>query len=268
MSRCFVLGVVSISLGLLTLGFSPRADAGQVYDLASDWSDSTNPNGVWQYGTMSPSLGFTPFPIHVNDYINVGSPAFTGNQPAWTDTVDTGSNGSPQGLAKSVGNSLFDFPSGLVGGHTPASSDYLAVKWTATAAGTIDLSGSVWMWRDLGRHEALSLFVNNSALIGGVAIPVRSTGVNSSNPFTLAQAIVAGGGGAGSLLDIPVTSGETVILAARRIDAEDFVGMNFTINFTAASVPEPSSLVLMSASTAFGAIWLLRCRRRQKQGRS
>jgi hypothetical protein len=114
----------------------------------------------------------------------------------------------------------------------------------------------------------LSLFVNDNALIGGVPIPTRSDGVTSSNPYTLAQAIVAGGGGAGSLLDIPVTSGETVILAARRIDVEDFVGMNFTINFTAASVPEPNTLVLMSVSTTFGAMWLLRCRKRQKQGRS
>ena len=262
MNRRCILGVASLLLVLLAVGFSPRADAGQVYDLASDWSDTNNPNGVWQYGTMSPSLVFTPFAIHVNDYVNVGPPAFTGDQPAWTDTLNTGNNGTPQGLAKSVGNSLFDFPAGLVGGHTPASSDYLAVQWTAPAAGTIDLSGSVWMWRDLGRHEALSLFVGGNALISGVPIPVRSDGVTSSNPFTLAQAIVAGGGSAGSLLDISVTAGETVILAARRIDVEDFVGMNFTVNFTGASVPEPSALVLMSVGTAFGAIWLSRCRRR------
>jgi hypothetical protein len=248
-------------LGLLTLGFSPCADAGQLYDLASDWSDSNNPNGVWQYGTMSPSLVFTPFPIHVNDYINVGPPAFTGDQPAWTDTANTGNNGTPQGLAKSIDISLFDFPAGSVGGHTPASSDYLAVQWTAPGAGTIDVSGGVWMWRDLGRHEALSLLVNGTALINGVPIPTRSAGVNSGNPFTLAQAIVAGGGSVTSLLDVPVTSGETVILAARRIDVEDFVGMNFTINFTSSVVPEPSSLVLMSVATACGAIWLSRCRR-------
>jgi hypothetical protein len=262
MIRCRIPGVRSIVFGLLTLVFSPFADAGQVYDLASDWSDTNNPNGGWQYGTLSPSLAFTPFPIHVNDYVNVGPPAFTGDQPAWTDTVNTGNNGSPQGLAKSIGNSLFDFPAGSVGGHTPSSSDYLAVQWTAPAAGTIDLSGSVWMWRDIGRHEALSLFVNDNALISGVPIPVRSDGVNSGDPYTLAQAVVSGGGGAGNLLDIPVTTGETVILAARRIDVEDFVGMNFTINFTAASVPEPGTLSLMSVATAIGALVLLRCRRR------
>ena len=87
---------------------------------------------------------------------------------------------------------------------------------------------------------------------------LRSDGVTSSNPYTLAQAIVAGGGGAGSLLDIPVTPGETVILAARRIDVEDFVGMNFTINFTSASVPEPSSMMLLSVAAVCGATWHLR----------
>jgi hypothetical protein len=196
----------------------------------------------------------------VNDYINVGPPAFTGDQPAWTDTVNTGNNGTPQGLAKSIGISLFDFPAGSVGGHTPASSNYLAVMWTAPGAGTVDLSGGTWMWRDLGRHEALSLFVNGSALINGVSIPTPPEGVNSGNPFTLSQAIVAGGGSAGSLMDIPVTAGETIILAARRIDVEDFVGMNFTVTFTPASVPEPSTLVLMSVATGFGVIGLLRYR--------
>lgn len=230
-------------------GLVPFAAAGTTYDLAADWSDTSNPNGVWKYGTLSPSHVFTAFSIHVNDYVNVGPPAFTGNQPAWTDSVNTGNNGSPEGLAKSVGNSLFDFPTGMVGGHTPASSNYLAVEWTAPAAGKIDLSGSTWMWRDLGRHEAISLFVGGSTLINGVAIPTRSDGVTSSNPFTLDQAIVTGGGSVGSLDSISVTAGETVILAARRIDAEDFVGLNFTVNF-AASVPEPSSIVMLSVASA------------------
>ena len=56
MSRCRIRGVRFILLGLLTLVFSPCAHAGQVYDLASDWSDTNNPNGAWQYGTLSPSL--------------------------------------------------------------------------------------------------------------------------------------------------------------------------------------------------------------------
>jgi hypothetical protein len=35
---------------------------------------------------------------------------------------------------------------------------------------------------------------------------------------------------------------------------KDFVGMNFAVDFTAAAVPEPGTLVLMAVGTTFGAI--------------
>jgi hypothetical protein len=245
---------------VLLLGpVAPTARADITYDLAADWSDASNPSGAWSYGIRSASGAFAAFPLHVNNYINVGPPAFTGNQPAWTDTTQTGSNGTPEGLAKSVGNSLFDFPAGRVGGHTPVSSNYLAAQWTAPQAGTVNVSGDVWLWRNLGRTEGVSVFVNGAPLFSDVPIPFQ-TGTNSGHPFLLSDAAVAAGGTASELLNIPVKAGDTVTLAARRLTTEDFVGMDFTIRLTPTAVPEPGSLTLAGLA-AFALAGLCRIRR-------
>ena len=223
-----------------------------VYDLASDWSDTSNPNPPWAYGTLSATGEFTPFPIHTNSYINVGPPAFSGDQPVWTNQLLTGDNGSPEGLAKSVGIGLFDFPAGRVGGHTPLNGS-LAIRWTAPQTGSASLAGDVWMWRDIGRHEALGLFVDDTALFSGVPIPTRASGTTSANPFLLSDAISAGGGSPAQLADIPVNAGDTITLAALSGrffgDTEDFVGFDFTVRLT--TVPEPPAAGLFWTALFF-----------------
>jgi hypothetical protein len=57
------------------------------YGVAADWSDTDNPKGQWAYGIMSTGGIFTPFATHTDHYINVGPAVFSGNQPAWTNTV-------------------------------------------------------------------------------------------------------------------------------------------------------------------------------------
>jgi hypothetical protein len=249
--------VRSFSIGMLfaCLASGLMLDASHVqaaivtYDLAADWSDTVNPNGAWSYGTQTSPATFSPFAVHTNTYINVGGAAFTGNQPAWTDSADTGNNGSPQGLAKSLGIAVsgLDFPTGRIGGHTPQADRALAIRWIAPEAGTIDITGATWMWRDINRKETLSLFVNGVALFDDVFIPGRSDGTTSSNPFLLSSAMIADGGLAGGLLDISVNAGDTVILAAHHGPGgvqEDFVGFDFTINLETQEVPEPASVVL------------------------
>ena len=229
---------------LLLLGLASSANA-DVYDVAADWSDISNPNGVWAYGILNSSTYlFTPFDIHTNTYINVGPPLFTGNQPAWTDVQNTGDNGTPEGLAKSLGIAQpgLDFPLGRVGGHTPKSSNYLAIEWTAPQAGTLSITGGLWIWASsyaaggvtYGRMEEASLYHNGSALFSDVNIPYPPT-YTSANTFSLANAITAGGGNTSSLQNISVHEGDTIILAARRENEEWVVGFDETITFTPAA---------------------------------
>jgi hypothetical protein len=103
--------------------------------------------------------------------------------------------------------------------------------------------------------------VNGVALFSDVAIPPQPA-TNSSNPFLLSAAATAGGGSPGDLLDIPVSAGDTVTLAIRRLTVEDFVGMDFTVTFApAAAVPEPASLTLLGLG-ALGLAGYVRRRRR------
>jgi hypothetical protein len=225
-----------LTVGLF-LGLSSPVQAGSTtYDLAADWSDTTNPNGTWAYGLLSPSLQFSPF-TQVVDQGTIDPGDFNGYQPSWFGPA-------PASLMKSRGVSDYDFPTGSVGGHTPlVGTGYLAVQWTAPSASTVDLSGGTWMWRSIGRTESISLFIDGKPLFSDVTIPGQSDGVNSSNPFTLADAIVAAGGSASGLMDISVQAGDTITLAVSAVNEQDFVGLDFTIN--ASSVPEPASVVLI-----------------------
>src|SRR5262245_27216710 len=87
--------VASFTFALVVAGSHSDAVTA-VYDLAADWSDTSNPNPPWVYGTQSATGVFTPFPLHTNDYVNFGLPAFSGDQPAWANQVITGNNGSPK----------------------------------------------------------------------------------------------------------------------------------------------------------------------------
>lgn len=247
-------------LALFLLAFTYSANA-QVYDLAADWSDTNNPNGGWQYGLLTPSMVFTPFTSHTANYIG-GGDFPTNNQPAWISDF-------PSGLAKSTGVSSHDFPIGRVGGHTPRGlqgTDYLATQWTAPDNGQIDISGDVWMWRDIGRLDRVSVFINGIAEFSDVTIPTRSQGYTSANPFTFTQAIVSGGGSGSNLLHISVHKGDTVDLGVRFLTEEDFVGMDETIKFSpiTTSVPEPNTALVVLSGGLMGTIMLLRLRRNMR----
>ncbi len=42
-------GLMIVTLGALLWTAGPAGASPIVYDLAADWSDTTNPNGVWSY---------------------------------------------------------------------------------------------------------------------------------------------------------------------------------------------------------------------------
>jgi MYXO-CTERM domain-containing protein len=217
-----------------------------VFDLAADWSDSVNPNGTWSYGRMN-GASFAPFALHVPAYINVGPSGFSAPQPAWTRCANTGNNGCPEGLAKSIGVAVpvLDFPLGKVGGHTPVGGA-LAVQWTAPSDGVVDITGATWMWADFqGRRLQTSLLMNGVALFGASLIPTQAQGVNSATPYSFAQAAIDSGHSASDLLGISVHSGDVFTWTAVQLpnSVEWFVGIDMTVKLTTA-VPEADSFAM------------------------
>jgi hypothetical protein len=110
------------------------------------------------------------------------------------------------------------------------------IEWTAPAAGAVDVSGAVWIARDIGRSVNWILFVNGTAITGGT--------VASGDPYSRANPLLlsAGTGGPGVLQNIVVAAGDTIGLLALKGSLSsfgDFIAIDWTIAYvppTAASV--------------------------------
>ena len=137
------------------------------------------------------------------------------NQSAWA----VGAEDVP-GWCKSIGGSSYDLPVGKIACHGPA-----VVRWTATGDGEVDISGGIWLIRNLGRDMTWELRQNGVVFTSGTL----TWGSTSSNllGFDL------GAGGAAALRR-QVKPGETIDLylhKASGIDWDDFVGVELTYTY-------------------------------------
>ncbi|HEY1339561.1 MAG TPA: hypothetical protein VGF59_18735, partial [Bryobacteraceae bacterium] len=122
-----------------------------VFDLALDFSNIANPNGVWSYRAADGTL------FGVNNAITAGDwgPDFSGAQTRWN-------SGGMTGIAESTGNTSMDFPAGSVGGFSG-----FMVQFTMPFAGTANIDEFLWMMRDLGRTQDVAIKL--------VSVPFTST---------------------------------------------------------------------------------------------
>jgi len=227
---------------LLLAALTPTlAHATTVYDLAADWSDTTNPNGAWSYND---EFG-NPIATHQADW-DTGNLNFAAIQPAWAAQQASAYGHIPM-WAKSTGATVgsvlnLDFPLGRVGMHGPEDQPKnlaaASVSWTSPASGDVDISGGVWLMRKVGRSMDWTLSLNGS--------PFTSGQVNSLDAFTSANpfGLEIGSGGASSL-QFSVAPGDVISLSLGRSTVEianEFVGVDFAISLS--PVPEPSTVIL------------------------
>jgi hypothetical protein len=216
-----------------------------VYDLASDWSDTSNPNSVWQY-----RHGDTVITNHEAcwDFADFQSP-----QPAWADAASLGEPGFIPAWFRSVttipGDPTYDVPIGRVATHTtdPYAGDDAAlsnVVWTSPLDGVATISGDTWQARkSLGRSNTWELFHNDVLVTEGIV--TSDDALNSSNPF-----LFQNGSGGQDVLTFPVAAGDTIKFEAVRASIYgDFVGVDLTITVTdgQANVFRPDANLLISA---------------------
>jgi hypothetical protein len=83
------------ALGMLSV-VALRASADTVYDAAGDFSISSNPNGVWSYGTETTLGGtFTNYTAAVNQFLGApGVVAWNNNTPDGVPAVFENQNSS------------------------------------------------------------------------------------------------------------------------------------------------------------------------------
>jgi hypothetical protein len=244
---------LAIHAGVMSLTFTLGARnvrAIITYDLKEDWSDVSNPNGVWSYNEGSNALPH----VAAWDPTEEG-----GSQPAWAVSGDVSSMEFDPVWFKSVLNEPFtrDWQIGDVVVHTTDANGIghgtANVTWTSPLDGAVNISGGVWMARDVFRGNHWTLSLNGVLLTGGDIFSGDS--INRACPFNFA----AGSGGASVLGDVPVTIGDVFALQVEKTSEQgDFVGVNFTV----AAIPEPSSLALCF-SAATGLSFELRRRMRR-----
>lgn len=231
-----------------------QANAASSYDLRTDWSDSSNPNGVWSY-----RAGNVVLP-HISNW-----------------TLDTFS--SPQGgwangesipfwfrSASTPLSTAYDWQIGDIVVHTQDNSNGpdngpANVVWTSPSAGTVSITGAVWEGRDIAdlgggtRGNTWSLYLDNTLLSSGV---IRGgDGYTRASPFTFNL----GSGGAAVLQNLQVGAGDQIRLELDRTGLQgDYVGVNLGITV----VPEPSS---PAVAVSGALLWILLSKRglRRKQ---
>jgi PEP-CTERM motif-containing protein len=209
-----------------------------IYDLKTDF----NASGVWTFregDNVLPLVGsWIPGNFSAAQSAYAMANAGTGHVPSWF---------------QASANPLFantDFQIGDVIVHSASPGVGAAnVIWTSQANGSVDLSGGLWMARNIGRANHFDLFLNNTLLTQGNVSD--GDAFSRSSPLTFA------------LNDIAVHVGDVIRLqVARTSTFGDFTGVNLTIGVSA--VPEPSLAVLALSGLASLAA-LARFRRRRVQ---
>ncbi len=235
-------GVSLMKKALMIFGLlATSGQAAIVYDLANDFSNASNPNGVWSFTQGTTNL--TKFAIPggccsdsiqaalANGLWSVLAPGTSLND---RDVMKTTANGAGTG---SYTNN--DWLSGDVIVHStnPGNGVDIFIRWTAPQAGTINYNGGVWY--------AHSTVVRSSdffvSLNGGSALHTGTVAgaQNRSNIQTFNGGLSVNAGDVLAIRLAP-TAGQNL---------GSLAGVNLTVSLEpTSSVPEPTTLGLASGA--------------------
>jgi len=243
MTRNFRTTIAIIILSFLGVGEKAQA-APILFDVAADFSATSNPNGAWRYGwSTTTGSGFNLDTTQaVVSSLNVwegipGSDGFGNPSISFNPTVNpivlSGTSWEPDRV-------VF---------HPGRAGQNAVIRWTAVAAGMIDIDVS-FQGRDsvTGATTDVHVLHNISPLFSGL---VTGFGPGSGPTFSDTLPVLPG-----DTIDFTVGWGvnETPLSDSTQLDAR--------IEFTAAAVPEPTSVALLAVGS-MGLIVLPWLRRRK-----
>jgi hypothetical protein len=227
------------TLTVLLLTFSWSGGA-QTWNLAADWSDASNPNGVWSYNGAPD----TPITTSQIDWDPSGSTVFGSAQPAWAAAVWPENDHVPVWFKRISDTATIDIPIGSVGMHGNEWDDpniWVGVVWTSPVTETINVTGGVWFAHTgVSRNADWRIRLNDAVLTTGNVS--AGDGSSSSSPNSL----LSGSGGASALQSLEVSAGDRITLEFISLTSfACFIGVDLTISTTVPEVPTMSFLGLM-----------------------
>lgn len=241
----------SIWLFLMLVMLASPARAVVVYDLVTDFSNASNPNGTWTYLKGNVLLGqFSPVPGTLSIAAANG---YWGSAPSDLSgaVLQTTANGSTTSLWSDN-----DFLSGDVLVSTGGSP--VDLTWTAPSNGTFTYSGSFW-YADAPSGPGFNDFV--LSLNAGPTLESGSAGLGQDRPnaVNFVNGSTAINVSAGDIFRLSISPSITAPFGS-------LAGASLTIDFLpAAVVPEPDSATMMAVGgTAM--LLLARGRRRSRPG--
>jgi hypothetical protein len=193
-----------------------------VDSLVADWSNVSNPNGVWSY-----NAGDEPLPYVEAWRRNLGS--FGYPQPGWARSEETDTR--IPFFYQSNGTETFENDIERCDVVVHSQDDNVGVGngpanlvWTAPSSATVSIRGAVWLARDIGRSNDWKLYHNETLLSQG---SLTSDDVYSRvEPFPFAD----GSGGIAAITDIAVEEGDQLRLElVRTSDSGELVGVRMRI---------------------------------------
>jgi hypothetical protein len=245
----FLAGLVAAVL-MFASAWLPGIGYAATYDLKTDWSDSSNPNGVWTYRE-----GENALPLQT-DWYGTNDGSFM--QPAWALAQYPATDHAPVWLKQQT--VLYDLQIGDVVVHPASHSStsnwqdrWANVIWTSPIDGTITISGNVWWGADSSladRYTYWELFLNDDSLASGI--------VGWDDIYDRSNPMLIDGGGV-----LAVDPGDIVMLKLTQIDGSHWgwmTGVNLTIDAT--PVPAPAALLLLG--TGIAGLFGIRLRRGKK----
>ncbi len=209
----------------------PGAEAPALsFSLKGDWSDDANPNGTWTYREGTNALPSSA------SWLNT-SGMFTGTQPAWARAA-SGNTLAPAWFKLSAAlasPTSFDLKTDDVAALTTDATNGVGagnanVAWKSPFSGVVDVSGGVWMTRDIGNGNDWSLYLNSTLLTTGTI--ASGDAFNRDTPFKLTD----GSGGADAVRYVKVQPDDEIRLEFAKTAAStsgDFVGTSFAVNVSA-----------------------------------
>ena len=230
------------------LGMAAKPSFSAIFNVASDFSPTNNPNGAWRYGWSS-SLG-SSFNLY-SDVVKL-----TPTIDFWYDSAKTGSPSVSHNSTATEDNShpTITYQPSQLNFHPGYYGEYSIVRWIAPEAATYSLA-TMFIGIDHAGPTTTDVHVlhNNMVLFSNL---INGFGASSTKSFATAGTVQAG-----DTIDFAVGYG------SNKTYWTDSTGLDAIISTTppavSESVPEPSTVLGGLAFSAF--IAKMRMKRKPQQ---